>query len=56
VKTELKNRENSEKTVVEIAFAADFKSKSTFNDVFKSSTGLTPSEFRDKNLNNSSSK
>ena len=34
------------KNVLDIAFAAGFKSKTTFNTFFKKHTGLTPSEFR----------
>lgn len=37
---------DSDVKVIEIAFRAGFSSKSTFNDVFKRSTGLTPSEYR----------
>lgn len=32
--------------IIDIAFDAGFKSKSTFNKLFKSYTGLTPSDFR----------
>jgi|SRR5665648_139288 len=35
-------------TILAIAFDAGFNSKTTFNSIFKSQTGLTPSEFRDK--------
>jgi len=39
-------RSDSDVKVIEIAFRAGFSSKSTFNDVFKRITGLTPSEYR----------
>ena len=35
-------------TILAIAFDAGFNSKTTFNSIFKSQTGLTPSEFREK--------
>jgi len=46
------------KNVLDIAYAAGFKSKTTFNTFFKKHTGLTPSEFRkqlekDRNKQNS---
>ena len=34
------------KTILEIAFAAGFNSKSTFNALFKASIGLTPSQYQ----------
>lgn len=37
--------ETPSRTVLEIAFAVGFNSKSTFNAVFKKQTGLTPSQF-----------
>lgn len=39
--------ENREKTILEIAYAQGFNSKSTFNDVFRQNVGMTPSRFRD---------
>lgn len=42
----MKKDVKKEKNVLDIAFAAGFKSKTTFNTFFKKHTGLTPSEFR----------
>lgn len=36
----------NEQTILDIAFAAGFNSKSTFNTVFKKQVGCTPSQFR----------
>jgi AraC-like DNA-binding protein len=38
--------ENPDQTVLEIALAVGFNSKSTFNTAFRRDTGMTPSEFR----------
>jgi AraC-like DNA-binding protein len=35
-------------TILAIAFDAGFNSKTTFNSIFKSQTGLTPSKYREK--------
>jgi AraC-like DNA-binding protein len=35
-------------TILAIAFDAGFNSKTTFNSIFKSHTGLTPSQFRER--------
>ena len=43
---ELFEKSDPDVKVIEIAFRAGFSSKSTFNDVFKRITGLTPSEYR----------
>jgi len=40
-----------DKTILEIALASGFNSKSSFNSVFMKSAGVTPSDFR-KSLNN----
>lgn len=48
VKQLLKQNKNN-KNLLDIAFAAGFSSKSTFNAVFKSSTGMTPSQYAQKN-------
>lgn len=40
---------NSEMSILEIAFAVGFNSKSSFNDAFKKDTGVSPSDFPRKN-------
>jgi len=42
---------NRKKTILEILYEVGFNSKSTFNDVFKKYTGMTPSEFKRLNRN-----
>jgi AraC-like DNA-binding protein len=39
---------NNNFTILAIAYDSGFNSKTTFNSIFKSQTGLTPSEFREK--------
>jgi len=39
---------NNNFTILAIAFDAGFNSKTTFNSIFKSHTGMTPSEYREK--------
>lgn len=46
VKDALKSPESTGRTLLEIAYASGFNSKSTFNTAFKQNTGLTPSQFR----------
>lgn len=41
-----------ERSILEIAFAAGFNSKSTFNTLFKASTGLTPSQYQRQQVQN----
>lgn len=45
VKKEMTDIKNSHLTLLGIAFKAGFKSKSSFNQVFKDSTGFTPKQF-----------
>ncbi|KKO46646.1 hypothetical protein WG68_04990 [Arsukibacterium ikkense] len=40
------------KTILDIAYAAGFNSKSTFNALFKASTGLTPSQYQRQRVQN----
>jgi AraC-like DNA-binding protein len=42
------NPKNNNFTILAIAFDSGFNSKTTFNSIFKSQTGMTPSEFREK--------
>jgi len=42
----LTNSASKKKTVLEILYESGFNSKSTFNQVFKKHTGLTPTEFK----------
>ncbi len=39
---------NNNYTILAIAYDAGFNSKTTFNSIFKSQTGITPSEYREK--------
>jgi AraC-like DNA-binding protein len=49
----LTNPKDRKITVLEVLYEVGFNSKSSFNTLFKKYTGLTPSEFKKKNLNNS---
>jgi len=42
------DRRNNNFTILAIAFDAGFNSKTTFNSIFKSQTGMTPSQYREK--------
>jgi AraC-like DNA-binding protein len=42
------DRKNNNFTILAIAFDAGFNSKTAFNSIFKSQTGMTPSEYREK--------
>ncbi|MFH0841930.1 MAG: AraC family transcriptional regulator [Bacteroidota bacterium] len=42
------DRKNNNFTILAIAYDAGFNSKTTFNTIFKSQTGMTPSEYREK--------
>lgn len=46
VKQRLNKAPDNKKTILEILYEAGFNSKSTFNQVFKKHTGMTPSEFK----------
>lgn len=52
VEKQLKDSANLDKSLLEIAYSAGFRSKSSFNAIFKRQTGLTPTEYR-KKLNKS---
>ncbi|MBL7864526.1 MAG: AraC family transcriptional regulator [Cyclobacteriaceae bacterium] len=39
---------NKNYKIISVAFDAGFNSKTTFNTVFKKFTGLTPTDFRDR--------
>ncbi len=42
----------AQRTILDLAFEAGFTSKSTFNSVFKRETGITPSEYRRRAVQN----
>ena len=42
------DRRNDNFTILAIAFDSGFNSKTTFNAIFKTQTGLTPSRYREK--------
>ena len=44
----LLDAKNRNYTILSVGFEAGFNSKTTFNTVFKKFTGLTPTEYRDK--------
>lgn len=44
----LSSTSKKEKNVLEIAFETGFRNKATFNNAFKKITGLTPTEFRER--------
>jgi len=50
VKDELANPARKNESVLRIAYDAGFKSKTTFNTLFKKKTGSTPSAYRKANL------
>ena len=51
VKKLLTDKAYSKYTLTSIAFEAGFNSKSSFNSVFKTATGMTPSQFKHAHLN-----
>jgi AraC-like DNA-binding protein len=44
----LLNPNNRSFTILSVGFEAGFNSKTTFNTVFKKFTGLTPTDFRER--------
>jgi AraC-like DNA-binding protein len=44
----LRNEQSVNYTILSVGFEAGFNSKTTFNTVFKKFTGLTPTEYRDR--------
>lgn len=46
----LSHPEHQGSSLLEIAFAAGFNSKATFNRVFKQATGMTPSQYRQERM------
>ncbi|GAA6184478.1 AraC family transcriptional regulator [Aliiglaciecola sp. NS0011-25] len=46
MKSLLGKRENQQKNILDLAFECGFKSKSSFNGLFKQHTGTTPSQYR----------
>jgi len=44
----LLDSKNKNFTILSVGFEAGFNSKTTFNTVFKKFTGLTPTEYREK--------
>jgi AraC-like DNA-binding protein len=46
----LKTPSKKEFTVLEVLYEVGFNSKSSFNTAFKKHTGLTPTQFRKKEL------
>jgi len=47
------NDPDEDGNILNIALDAGFKAKSSFNTIFKKSTGMTPSQFRKKHKMNS---
>jgi AraC-like DNA-binding protein len=46
--TKLKDPKNNHYTILAMAYDSGFNSKTTFNSIFKSLTGFTPSKYREK--------
>lgn len=56
VKSKMSKEKYSNYTLLAIAYDSGFKSKTSFNRIFKKATGFSPSEFKKKHLNYSSNK
>ena len=54
VKEKLQEPERSNAAILDIALEAGFNSKSSFNNTFKKITGLTPTQFRQKKVEENS--
>jgi len=52
VREKLKNPDNKNESVLILAYESGFKSKSSFNIIFKKINGVTPTEFRKKHFKN----
>ena len=51
----MRDPENDGKSILKLSIEAGFNTKSTFNNIFKKQTGMTPAEFR-KNIGNQEKK
>jgi len=51
VKTKLAGTGRNETTILHSAFESGFSTKASFNKAFKAITGLTPSQYREKHIN-----
>jgi AraC-like DNA-binding protein len=49
----MRDRSNDTRTLLDLAFAAGFTSKSTFNTSFKKISGLAPSSWRNQHVKTS---
>jgi AraC-like DNA-binding protein len=47
VKEKMSAPDNNDSTILELALAAGFNSKSAFNEAFRKQTGMTPSDYRE---------
>ena len=54
MKSKLSNPENKQFTLMAIAYDCGFNSKSSFNKIFKNTTGCTPSEYIKSNISQAS--
>ena len=44
----MRDPKNDDKSILKLSIEAGFNTKSTFNNIFKKQTGMTPAEFRKK--------